>query len=53
MVLLTLGGQHLLYGLVTYGLHRKACVMVVHGSEEGFVRGVMLIPYEIVKSNSS
>lgn len=52
MVLLTLGGQHLLYGLVACGLHREDYVEVVHGSEEGFVMGVMLIPHEIVSSNS-
>jgi hypothetical protein len=42
MVLVTLGGCHLLDGLVACGLHCEACVKVVRGSGEGFVKGSVL-----------
>ena len=46
MVLVTLGGCHLLDGLVTYD-SVKARKKIVRCSEEGFVRGTVLTPWEL------
>ena len=45
--LVTLGGCHLLEDMVDCGLRCKAYVVIVRGSREGFVRGVVLAPREM------
>ena len=45
VVLVTLGGCHLLDGLVAYDFV-EACKKIVWCSGEGFVRGTMLTPWE-------
>ena len=51
MVLVTLGGCHLLDGLVVVSV--EACKKLVRRSGEVLVRGVVLAPREIAKSNFS
>ena len=51
--LVTLGDCYHLDGLVDCGLHCEARVVNVRCSEEVLVRGIMLTPWEIAKSNSS
>jgi hypothetical protein len=43
MVLVTLGGWHLLDGLVACG-SIEACKKIVRGSGESFIRGIVLTP---------
>ena len=45
VVLVTLGGYHLLDGFVAYGLHCEGRVKIVRVSE-GLVRGIVLVPRE-------
>jgi hypothetical protein len=53
VVLVTLGGCHLLDNLVACGLYCESHMKLCVAPEQDFVRGVVLALWEIAKSNSS